>query len=76
MLPHFRRGLLLMLLMLSCQLHAQQNQPSSLGGKFIQDVSHVLGGTGYVLASPLRWHGRDWAIFGSVMAGTLAVFCG
>lgn len=70
---HFRRGLLLMLLMLSCQLRAQSNQPSSLGGKFFQDASHVLGGTGYVLASPLRWSGKEWAIFGSVMAGTLAL---
>lgn len=52
---------------------AQQKQPSSLPGKFISDVSHVLGGTGHVLTSPLRWHGKDWAIFGSVLGGTFAL---
>jgi membrane-associated phospholipid phosphatase len=52
---------------------AQQNQPSSLPGKFISDVSHVLGGTEHVLTSPLRWHGKDWAIFGSALGGTVAL---
>jgi hypothetical protein len=59
--------------MLSCHLQAQSNQPSSIGGKFVHDASHVLSGTGYVLTSPFRWHGKDWAIFGSVLAGTFAL---
>ncbi|MGH7602296.1 MAG: phosphatase PAP2 family protein, partial [bacterium] len=52
---------------------AQQDQSSSLPGKFISDVSHVFGGAGHVLTSPLRWPGKDWAIFGSVLGGTVAL---
>jgi membrane-associated phospholipid phosphatase len=52
---------------------AQPNESSSLPGKFISDASHVLGGTGHVLTSPLRWRGKDWAIFGSVLGGAFAL---
>jgi PAP2 superfamily len=54
-------------------LLAQAPQPSSLPGKFISDASHVIGGTGHVLTAPLRWHGKDWATFGSVLGGTFAL---
>lgn len=71
---HYKSGLLLMLLIFFQQpVAAQYDQPASRPGKFISDVSHVLGGTGHVLTSPLRWHGKDWVIFGSVLGGTFAL---
>jgi len=72
MSQYFRHGALFLLL-ISSGLLAQSNQPSSLAGKFAADASHVIRGTGHVLASPLHWRGKDWAIFGSVLAGTFAL---
>lgn len=74
-MPQSLRFCLLAIFLISTNslLLAQQNQSSSLPGKFLSDASHVLGGTGHVLTSPLRWHGKDWAIFGSVLGGTLAL---
>jgi hypothetical protein len=74
-MPHFLRFCLLVIFSITTNIQslAQQNQPSSLPGKFLSDASHVLGGTGHVLASPLRWHGKDWAIFSSVLGGTFAL---
>ncbi len=65
--------LLIFLISINSLSLAQQNQSSSLPGKFISDASHVLGGTGHVLTSLLRWHGKDWAIFVSVLGGTFAL---
>jgi hypothetical protein len=74
-MPQHLRPCLLVALLISINspLSAQQNQSSSLPGKFISDVSHVFGGAGHVLTSPVRWHGKDWAIFGSVLGGTVAL---
>ncbi len=74
-MPHSLRFCLLAIFLISTTslLLAQQNQSSSLPGKFISDASHVLGGAGHVLTSPVRWHGKDWAIFGSVLGGTVAL---
>jgi membrane-associated phospholipid phosphatase len=54
-------------------LHAQQKQPASGSSSFLGDVSTVALGTGRVLTSPVRWRGKDWAIFGSVIAGTVLI---
>ncbi|MCI0696716.1 phosphatase PAP2 family protein [candidate division KSB1 bacterium] len=74
-MPHSLRFCLLAIFLISTSSPslAQQNQSSSIPEKFISDASHVLGGTGHVLTSPLRWHGKDWAIFGSVLGGTFAL---
>jgi len=65
----FPRGALAILLVLSHAVFAQTSRPE----KFITDVSHVISGAGHVLTSPTRWQGKDWAIFGSVLAGTFAL---
>jgi membrane-associated phospholipid phosphatase len=65
----FRCGVPAILMILPHSLLAQS--PSS--GKFSADASHVVGGTAHVLTSPARWRGKDWAIFGSVLAGTFAL---
>jgi hypothetical protein len=54
-------------------LLAQSQLSPSHSGNFISDASHVFSGAGHVLTSPLRWRGNDWAIFGSVLAGTFAL---
>jgi len=64
-----RLSALAILLMLSHAVFAQSSRPE----KFVTDASRVFSGAGHVLASPLRWHGKDWAIFGSVLAGTFAL---
>lgn len=65
----FRCSTLAILLILPCFVFAQLHRPQ----KFATDVSHVIGGAGHVFTSPLRWHGKDWAIFGSVVTSTLAL---
>jgi hypothetical protein len=55
----------------SAALHAQQ--PASRSSSVLSDVTNVALGTGHVLSAPLRWRGKDWAIFGSVIAGTVLV---
>jgi membrane-associated phospholipid phosphatase len=70
--PTLRDGAFL-LLFISSGLMAQSNQPSSLAGKFAADVSQVVGGTTHVLTSPFHWRSKDWAIFGSILAGTFAL---
>lgn len=62
-----------LLLMLNYQLHGQSHSPSSRPAKFFTDVSHLAGGAAHVLSSPLRWHGKDWTTFGSVLAGTVVL---
>jgi hypothetical protein len=52
---------------------AQAQYPASIPKNFLEDASTVIHGTGHVLASPFRWHGKDWLKFGSVLAGTFAV---
>lgn len=54
-------------------LHAQQEQPQPRSSSVLTDVSNVAIGTGRVLTSPIRWRGKDWAIFGSVLAGTVLI---
>lgn len=61
------------LVMLNYPLQAQSNSPASRPKKFVTDVSHLAGGAAHVLTSPLRWHGKDWGIFGSVLAGTVVL---
>jgi len=69
-MPHsFRFSALANLLVLSHVVFAQTSCPE----KFISDASHVIGGAKHVLTSPARWRGKDWALFGSVLAGTLAL---
>ncbi|MDZ7359527.1 MAG: hypothetical protein ONB46_02200 [candidate division KSB1 bacterium] len=67
-----RRITLSIVLMLN-QAAWSQSGPSSHSGNFFKDASHVIGGAGHVLMSPLRWRGKDWAIFGSVLAGTFVL---
>jgi len=69
----FRCGALAILLILSHSMFAQSPPVASRPGKFSADASHVFGGTVQVLTAPARWHGKDWAIFGSVLAGTFAL---
>jgi len=69
MFRSLRYSTLAILLALSQSAFAQNSRPK----KFATDVSHVLGGAGHVLTSPVRWQGKDWAIFGSVLAGTFAL---
>jgi hypothetical protein len=74
MAKHFRSMVAVGLIsFLNLQALAQQNQSSSLPQKFLADASNVIQGTGYVLSAPLRWDGKDWKIFGSVIAGTFAL---
>ncbi|MCI0555816.1 MAG: phosphatase PAP2 family protein [Anaerolineae bacterium] len=69
-----RLGIWLSLLLpILSPLEAQQAQPSSSSSSFLDDVSTVALGTGRVLTSPIRWRGKDWAIFGSVIAGTVLI---
>jgi len=65
----FRCGALALLLTLPHSMFAQSPRPE----KFVADASHVFGGAGHVLTSPVRWQSKDWAIFGSVLAGTFAL---
>lgn len=62
-------GLVLSMTIQPGGLHAQ-----SLPQKFLNDASEVFRGTGHVLTNPLRWQGKDWAVLGSVVGGTIAVF--
>jgi membrane-associated phospholipid phosphatase len=64
---------LLFLLVLPYSLLAQIHPSSSPSGNFFTDASHVIVGAGHVLTSPLRWRGKNWAIFGSALAGTFAL---
>jgi membrane-associated phospholipid phosphatase len=48
-------------------------QPAFHASSVLTDVSNVALGTGYVLSAPFRWRGKDWAIFGSVVAGTVLI---
>ena len=69
-MPHsFRISTLAILLVLSHTTFAQTLRPE----KFMKDASHVISGAGHVLTAPIRWQGKDWAIFGSVLAGTVAL---
>jgi membrane-associated phospholipid phosphatase len=58
---------------LPCSLSAQIRPSSSTSDNFFTDASHVIVGAGRILTSPLRWRGKNWAIFGSTLAGTLAL---
>jgi len=64
-----RCSALAILMTLPNSMLAQSSGPQ----KFVTDVSHVIGGAGHVLTSPARWQSKDWAIFGSVLAGTFAL---
>jgi len=66
-------AILLFTIIFSQSLTAQQDRVSSSSGNFATDVSSVICGAGHVLTAPVRWHGKDWAIFGSVLAGTFAL---
>jgi len=67
------RSVTLSILLMLNQASWAQSHSSSQSGNFFKDASHVIGGAGHVLASPLRWRGKDWAILGSVAAGTLVL---
>lgn len=69
MIYSFRCRVLAFVLILPYCVLAQPSRSQ----KFLTDASHVIGGAGHVLTSPARWHGKDWAIFGSVLAGTFAL---
>jgi membrane-associated phospholipid phosphatase len=74
MIKQITSGVLFCLMCLSSSPgFARQNQPASIPGKFLADVSNVAHGTGHVLSAPFRWRGKDLAIFGSVLAGTYAL---
>lgn len=64
-----RINALAVLLVLAQTVFAQ----SSRSDKFIADASHVVGGAGHILTAPIHWQGKNWTIFGSVVAGTLAL---
>ena len=70
-----RRSLLLFLSVLSLYRPgwAQPRTSASIPRRFAMDASEAVQGTGHILTSPFRWHGKDWLIFGSVVAGTLAL---
>jgi membrane-associated phospholipid phosphatase len=70
---NLRCGALAIVLLLSQALSAQSQLSSSRSGNFFTDASRVIVGAGHVLASPLRWRGKNWAIFGSTLAGTFAL---
>ncbi len=70
----FSRGVMFSCLMLCTQsLSGQERSTTNWPQQFARDAGDVLAGTGHVLTNPLRWQGKDWAIFGSVLAGTFAV---
>ncbi|MDZ7265944.1 MAG: phosphatase PAP2 family protein [candidate division KSB1 bacterium] len=70
----FHRGLLsAWLVFCASSLHGQERSASNWPRQFVHDAGNVLAGTGHVLSNPLRWRSKDWAIFGSVLAGTFAI---
>ncbi len=69
----YRKTLLVsLLLILTAQPRGLNAQ--SVSKKFLNDASDVVHSTGYVLTNPLRWHGKDWLVLGSVVASTGAIF--
>jgi membrane-associated phospholipid phosphatase len=67
------RGVTLSIALMLNQAAWAQFGSSSQSGNFFKDASHVIGGAGHVLTSPLRWRGKDWAIFSTVLAGTFVL---
>jgi membrane-associated phospholipid phosphatase len=46
---------------------------STMGTRFISDVSDAFDGSVYVFSRPLYWQGDDWLNFGYVIAGVAAL---
>jgi len=70
-MPISRRLITLFLVFLLS--HPGFTQEKSIPKKFLADASQVVRGAKYVLTSPLRWQKKDWATFGAVAAGTVAL---
>ncbi|MEO0901819.1 MAG: phosphatase PAP2 family protein, partial [Bacteroidota bacterium] len=59
------------------QLHTQElklDKKENLWSNFTYDMGNVFGGIGYAYSRPFHWKGNDWANFGYLSAGTLALF--
>lgn len=69
------QSVLLILLCNLARVSAQTSNtapPRTIG----RDLKLVAQSAGHVLASPLRWHGKEWARFGLVVGGTIALSFG
>lgn len=66
-------GIILLILGCNCARISAQTRNASLPQTIGRDLVYVAQGTGCVLTSPLRWHGREWARFGAVVGGTFAL---
>ena len=64
--------------MLIChQHHAQElklDKKDNLWNNFTYDMGNVFGGIGHAYSRPFHWKGNDWANFGYLAGGTLALF--
>nr|WP_298995288.1 phosphatase PAP2 family protein [uncultured Allomuricauda sp.] len=68
---------LLLLMFTLVQLNAQElkiDKKESLWNHFTYDMGNVFGGIGHAYSRPFHWKGKQWANFGYVTAGTLALF--
>ena len=50
------------------------DKKETLWDNFKYDMGNVIGGIGYSYSRPFHWKGNDWANFGYMTAGTLALF--
>lgn len=66
------------LLILLCNLARVSAQTSStaLPRTIGRDLKHVVQSAGHVLASPLRWRGKEWTRFGFVVGGSIVLSLG
>ncbi|WP_435624369.1 phosphatase PAP2 family protein [Flagellimonas sp.] len=68
---------LLLLLLICHQHHAQElklKKKDNLWNNFTYDMGNVFGGIGHAYSRPFHWKGNDWANFGYLAGGTLALF--
>ena len=72
------RFITLLLLLLIChQHHAQElklGKKDNLWNNFTYDMGNVFGGIGHAYSRPFHWKGNNWANFGYLAGGTLALF--
>jgi hypothetical protein len=62
-----------LLFVVSISVFGQDQETSTMGNRFISDVSDVLDGTFHVFSRPLHWQDEDWLHFGSVIAGATLI---
>jgi len=67
------RIVLMVLLLMVRTSFSQEMKTSTIGTRFMTDVSNAFTGSVHVISQPLHWQGDDWLTFGSIIAGAAAL---